>query len=130
MNTARAGVDGPPGLLGAEPPLGRKTCEGLLKAVLAWSDPGALRPGDYHQVGLLLAGAGQAVAADVRAYAARLPDDDSRRPLAEIVLGEADRRLWLAARSLHDVRNKARMVRALYERLDRLAEAAPAAVSP
>lgn len=61
------------------------------------------------------------------AGAGQVPDDDSRRLLAEIVLGEADSRLPLRSRNLHRVKNKARMLRALYERLDRLQDAAPAA---
>ncbi|MEU1022849.1 hypothetical protein ABZ383_31950 [Streptomyces sp. NPDC005900] len=44
--------------------------------MLAWSDPKVLRPDDYEQVGLLLAGAARAVADDVRALAVRLPEDD------------------------------------------------------
>ncbi|MFF0000952.1 hypothetical protein [Streptomyces avermitilis] len=39
------------------------------------------------------------------------------------MLGEADNRLSQRSRNLHRVKNKARMLRALYERLDRLQEA-------
>jgi hypothetical protein len=94
--------------------------------VPAWSDPTALRSDDYEQVGLLLSGAAHPVAADVRACSGQLPDDDGRRLLAEIVPGP-DSRLPLRSRNLHRVKNKARMLRALYERLDRLQYAAPAA---
>lgn len=109
-----------------ELPLDRATHERVARAVLAWSDPVALRPDDYEQVGLLLAGAAHAVAADVRGHAGRLPSDDGRRLFAEIVLGEADGRLSQRSRNLHGVQNKARLLRALYERLDRLQDAAPA----
>ncbi|TJZ93620.1 restriction endonuclease [Actinacidiphila oryziradicis] len=116
----------PEGRIDAELPLDRATHERVARVVLAWSDPGALQPDDYEQVGLLLTGAAHAVAADVREYASRLPDDDGRRLLAEIVLGEADGRLPQRSRNLHGVQNKARMLRALYERLDRLQDAVPA----
>jgi hypothetical protein len=56
----------------------------------------------------------------------RLPDDDGRRLFAEIVLGEAGSRLSQRSRNLHGVRNKARLLRALYGRLDRLQDAVPA----
>ncbi|WUW92550.1 restriction endonuclease [Streptomyces sp. NBC_01451] len=114
----------PEGRIDGELPLDRETHERVVRAVLTWSDPAALRPDDYEQVGLLLAGAAHAVAADVRACAGRLPGDDGRRLLAEIVLGEADGRLSQRSRNLHGVKNKARLLRALYERLDRLQDAA------
>ncbi|MEH0432081.1 MULTISPECIES: restriction endonuclease [Streptomyces] len=116
----------PEGRIDTQLPLDRVTRERVVRAVLAWSDPAALRPDDYEQVGLLLSGAAHVVAADVRACAGHLPDDDGRRLLAEIVLGEADSRLPLRSRNLHRVKNRARMLRALYERLDRLQDAAPA----
>ncbi|MEU5599580.1 hypothetical protein, partial [Streptomyces sp. NPDC020298] len=109
----------PEGRIETQLPLDRATRERVVRAVLAWSDPAALRPDDYEQVGLLLSGAAHAVAADVRACAGRLPDDDGRPLLAEIVLGKADSRLPLRSRNMHRVKNKARMLRALYERLDR-----------
>jgi hypothetical protein len=85
-----------------------------------------LQSDDYEQVGLLLAGAAHAVAAHVREHASRLPDDDGRRLFAEIVAGEAESRLSQRSRNLHRVQSKARMMRALHERLDRLQSAAPA----
>ncbi|MFD0306424.1 restriction endonuclease [Streptomyces sp. NPDC127119] len=119
---------GPHGRIGAEmPPPDRTMHEHLVRAVLTWSDPAALQPGDYEQVGLLLTGAAYAVAADVREHAARLPGDDGRRLLAEIVLDEADARLSQRSRTLHAVQNKASVLRALYERLERLHTSAPAA---
>ncbi|MFJ1733067.1 restriction endonuclease [Streptomyces sp. NPDC088254] len=110
----------PEGRIDTQLPLDRVTRERVVRAVLAWSD-------DYEQVGLLPSGAAHAVAADVRACAGQLPDDDGRRLLAEIALGEADSRLPLRSRNLHRVKNEARILRALYERLDRLQGTAPAA---
>ncbi|WP_369384184.1 DUF6415 family natural product biosynthesis protein [Streptomyces sp. cg36] len=67
--------------------------ERLLRAVLSWTDPAALPPDDYEQVGLLLTGAGHSVADNVRQHMSKLPPDDPRLELARIVLGETDRRL-------------------------------------
>ncbi|WP_433917492.1 hypothetical protein OIE50_01400 [Streptomyces canus] len=77
----------PPGFrrIDAELPLDRTTHERVVRAVLAWSDPGALRPDDIEQVGLLLAGAAHAVADDIRALAAaRTPARARPRPLTTI----------------------------------------------
>lgn len=117
----------PEGRIDAELPLDRVTHERVARAVLAWSDPDALRPDDYEQVGLLLAGASRAVADDVRALAVRLPEDDGRRLFAEFVMGQADDCLARPSRNLLRIRDRARTLRALYERLDRLQGAAPAA---
>lgn len=95
--------------------------------MLAWSDPDVLRPDDYEQVGLLLAGAARAVADDVRALAGRLPEDDGRRLFAEFVVGQADDCLARPSRTLLRGRDRARTLRALYERLDRLQGTAPGA---
>ncbi|MFS0696869.1 restriction endonuclease [Streptomyces nitrosporeus] len=110
----------PEGHLAAQLPLDRLTHERVARAVLAWSDPDALVPDDYEQVGLLLAGAARAVADDVRALAVRLPEDDGRRLFAEFVVGQADDCLARPSRNLLRVRDRARTLRALYERLDRL----------
>ncbi|MEV0097344.1 restriction endonuclease [Streptomyces sp. NPDC050738] len=112
-------------IVDVDAPLDRVTHERLFRAVLTWSDPKALTPDDYEQVGLLLAGAAHVVAGDVRAYAERLPDDDGRRLLAEIVLGEAGGRIAQPSRTLRRVQNKARLLQALYERLDRLGDCVP-----
>ncbi|MCX5401321.1 restriction endonuclease [Streptomyces sp. NBC_00102] len=117
----------PEGHLGAHLPLDRTTHEHLLRTVLAWTDPTALRPDDYEQIGLLLTGAARAVAADLHEYASRLPDHDGRRLFTEIVLGEADGPLSRRSRTLTRVKTKAGVLRALYGRLDRLQDAAPAA---
>ena len=120
----------PEGRIGAELPLDRVTHERVVRAVLAWSDPGALRPDDYEQVALLLAGAAHAVAADVRAQAGKLPEDDGRRLFAEFVVGQAGDCLARPSRNLLRVRDRARTLRALYERLDRLQDAVPAVEAP
>ncbi|MER0442987.1 restriction endonuclease [Streptomyces sp. Edi4] len=106
-------------------PLDRETHEQLVRTVLAWSDAAVLDAGGYEQVGLLLSGAAHVVADDVRQYAARLSDDDGKRLFAEIVLSEAADRLPGPSSTLRSVQNKARLLRALYERLDRLVEATP-----
>ncbi len=86
----------------------------------AWSDHGALWPDGYEQVGLLLAGTARVAADDVRALADRLPENDGRRLFAEFVMSQADGCLARPARNLFRTRGRARTLRALYERLDRL----------
>ncbi|MER5501893.1 DUF6415 family natural product biosynthesis protein [Streptomyces sp. NPDC002561] len=115
----------PDGPLEAELTPERAPYEALVTAVLAWKDPD-LEPHDYEQLALQLAGHARAVADDVRRHAAALPKSDGCGALAEIVLQEADRRLSVPSKgTIRCVQNRARLVRALYERLDRL-EAAPA----
>ncbi|MFF8919498.1 restriction endonuclease [Streptomyces sp. NPDC015032] len=115
----------PDGLIEAELPLDRAPYEALVTAVLAWKDPD-LDPHDYEQFALQLTGHARAVADDIRRHAAALLRSDGRGALAEIVLQEADRRLSVPPEgTARCVQNRARLVRALYERLDRL-EAAPA----
>ncbi|MEU0523072.1 DUF6415 family natural product biosynthesis protein [Streptomyces niveus] len=117
----------PQGLIESELPLHRAPYEALVTAVLAWKDP-HLQPRDYEQIALQLTGHARAVAADVRRHAAALPKNDGRGALAEIVLREADRRLAAPLGGTAGcVQNRARLVRALYTRLDRLTEPAPAA---
>ncbi|MGW2841806.1 restriction endonuclease [Streptomyces sp. NPDC001493] len=116
----------PEGRVGAHLPLDRTTHEHLLRAVLSWTDPGALRPDDYEQIGLLLTGAARAVAVDVHDCASRLPDHDGRRLFTEIVLAEADGPLSQRSRNLNGVKTKAGVLRALYGRLDRLQDVATA----
>lgn len=65
------------------------------------------------------------VAADVQRQAATLPKNDGRGALAEVILREAADRLSQPIQgTARCVQNRARLVRALYERLDRL-ETAP-----
>ncbi|WP_346177261.1 DUF6415 family natural product biosynthesis protein [Streptomyces cuspidosporus] len=113
-------------MIEAELPFDRAPHEALIMAVLARRDP-RLAPRDYEQIALQLTGHARAVAADVQRHAHRLPEDDGRRVLAEVVLAEAEQLLSAPQEGTAGcVQGRARMVRALYERLDRLAEASPA----
>ncbi|MFI6730551.1 DUF6415 family natural product biosynthesis protein [Streptomyces atratus] len=117
----------PHGLIEAELPLNRAPYEALVTAVLAWKDP-HLQPRDYEQIALQLTGHARAIAADVRRHAAALPKSDGRGALAEVVLREADGRLSAPLeRTARCAQNRARLVRALYTRLDRLREPVPPA---
>ncbi|MFI0716061.1 DUF6415 family natural product biosynthesis protein [Streptomyces inhibens] len=106
----------------------REPYEALVAAVLAWAEPDtALQPCDYKQIALRLTGHARAVAADVRRYVAQLPKGSGRRALAEVVLAEAEGRLSVPSRgTVRCVQGRARLVRALYERRDRLEEPAAA----
>jgi hypothetical protein len=121
----------PQGLIEAELPLDREPYEYLIKTVLAWTDPiGPLQRRDYEQMALQLTGHARAVAADVRKRAGQLPDDDGRRAFAEVILDEADPYLATPLEgTVHCVQGRARMVRDLYERLDRLTSPRPPAAS-
>lgn len=93
--------------------------------MLARTDPD-LEPRDDEQIALQLTGHARAVAADVRRHAAALPKNDGRGALAEVVLPEADGRLSAPLeRTALCAQNRARLVRALYTRLDRLVSAVP-----
>ncbi|MEV0976614.1 restriction endonuclease [Streptomyces sp. NPDC049915] len=82
------------------------------------------------QLALQLTGPATAVAADVKRHAAQLSPDSGPRALAEVVLAEAERRLSAPPQAtVHSVQHRARLVRALYERLDRIQAAAPATVA-
>ncbi|MYU23495.1 restriction endonuclease [Streptomyces sp. SID8352] len=119
----------PEGRLEAELPLDRELHKGLVKAVLGWTGDPGLPPADLKQLTLLLTGAARAVAADVRRAADPLPEDHAPRALADVVLEEADRRLSVPAEgTARCTQRHARLVRALYERLDRLVSVAPQAV--
>ncbi|WP_236246965.1 DUF6415 family natural product biosynthesis protein [Streptomyces sp. CC210A] len=129
MSSTHLVLHDPEGRLDAELPLDRELHKALVKAVLGWTGDPALPPADLKQIALLLTGAARAVAADVSRAADLLPEDHAARVLADVVLEEADRRLSDplegTARCAQD---RARLVRALYERLDRLASVAPQAV--
>ncbi|WP_435058358.1 DUF6415 family natural product biosynthesis protein [Streptomyces sp. bgisy060] len=117
----------PEGLLTAKLPLDRGPYELLVKAVLGWTDPFALQPGDYEQIALQLTGHGWAVVAEVRYRVDELAHGDPTRALTEVVLREANGRLKEPySGTMACVQNRARLVRALYERLDRLAPASAA----
>ncbi|MBA2951763.1 DUF6415 family natural product biosynthesis protein [Streptomyces himalayensis] len=118
----------PEGHLDAELLLDREPHMVLVKAVLAWTNPGdALQPRDCEQIALQLTGHARAVAADVRRRCEQLPSDSEMRALTEVVLAEASRRLSTPIQAtVASAQNRARLVRALYERLDRLQAANPA----
>ncbi|MFD8251311.1 DUF6415 family natural product biosynthesis protein [Streptomyces werraensis] len=127
MSHTHAVLHDPRGILEAELPLDRAPHEALVTAVLAWKDPD-LAPRDYEQIALQLTGHARAVAADVRRLAAALPKNDGRGAFAEVILREADGRLSAPLQgTARCVQNRARLVQALYTRLDRLTEPAPAA---
>ncbi|WP_327293017.1 restriction endonuclease [Streptomyces sp. NBC_01198] len=116
----------PEGLIEAQLPIDRAPYECLVKAVLAWTGPDTLQERDYEQIALQLTACARAAAADVRRRADQLPADSGRRALADVVLRDAEARLSATLEgTVRCVQHRARLVRALYERLDRL-EAAPA----
>ncbi|MFJ4873348.1 restriction endonuclease [Streptomyces sp. NPDC088757] len=114
----------PHGLIEAQLPLDRPH-EALVTAVLAWTNP-TLAARDYEQIALQLTGYARALAADVTRHVA-LPKHDGRSALADVILRETNRRLSVpTAGTARCVQNRARLVRALYTRLDRLTEPLPA----
>ncbi|MDX3434400.1 restriction endonuclease [Streptomyces sp. ME01-18a] len=114
----------------AELPLDRAPHECLIKAVFGWTGNPGLASADIQQIALLFTGAARAVASDVRRAADLLPDEHAARALADVVLEEADRRLSLGIEgTVRCVQDRARLVRALYERLARLVGAAHEAAS-
>ncbi|WP_238545303.1 MULTISPECIES: restriction endonuclease [Streptomyces] len=93
--------------------------------MLAWRDP-RLAPRDYEQIALQLTGHARAVAAD-----SSTRPTDCRKTMAggrlQVVLAEAEQLLSVPLEGTAAcVQGLARMVRGLYERLDRLTEASPA----
>ncbi|MET9513148.1 DUF6415 family natural product biosynthesis protein [Streptomyces flavidovirens] len=111
----------PDGLIEAGLPLDREPYECLVTAVLAWTGEDTLTSRDLEQIALQLTGHARAVAADVRRRADQLPKDSGPKALADVVLREADGRLSTTIEgTVRCVQNRARLVRALYERLDRL----------
>jgi hypothetical protein len=119
----------PDGLIEAGLPLDREPYESLVTAVLAWTGEDTLTPRDLEQIALQLTGHARAVASDVRRHADQLPKDSGPKALADVVLREADGRLSTTIEgTVHCVQNRARLVRALYESLDRLEAAATPAL--
>ena len=116
----------PEGVTEGQLPPDREPYTSLVKAVLALQEPGImLQSCDYEQIALQLTGHARVVASEVRHLCEQLPADRERRVLAEVVLTEADGHLARRPRgSLRCVRERARLVRALYERFDRLRDAA------
>jgi endonuclease III len=118
----------PDGLIEAGLPLDREPYECLVKAVLAWTGQDTLTARDLEQIALQLTGHARAAAADVRRRADQLPKDSGPKALADVVLREAEGRLSVPIDgTVRCVQNRARLVRALYERLDRLEGAAASA---
>lgn len=116
----------PDGLIEADLPLDREPYEYLVKAVLAWTGEDTLAVRDYEQIDLQLTGHARAVASDVRRRANQLPKNSGPWALADVVLREAEARLSATLEgTVHCVQDRARLVRALYERLDRLEAALP-----
>jgi len=112
----------PYGLLDAELPLDREPNLQLAKMVLNLK-PGVLPTCDLAQIALQLTGHARAVADDVRRRHEDLPPDSGARALTDVVLGEATRRLSVRPYgTLACAVNRARLVKALYERLDALSE--------
>jgi Family of unknown function (DUF6415) len=106
-------------------PLDREPYECLVKTVLAWTGEDTLSTRDLEQIALQLTGHARAVASDVCRRADQLPKDSGRKALTDVVLREAEGRLSTTIEgTVRCVQNRARLVRALYERLDRLDVAA------
>ncbi|MGW7434067.1 hypothetical protein ACWGIN_31615 [Streptomyces sp. NPDC054861] len=96
-------------------PLGAPS-ECLVKTLLAWTGEDTLTAGDLEQV-LQLTGHVRAVASDVHRRAAQLPKDSGSRALADVVLREVDGTLSAPLEGIaRCVRNRARLVQALYTR--------------
>ncbi len=103
-------------------PLDRSAVLGVAAAVLSPPAPDCeLPPEDCLQIAQLLAGHARLVADEVRRLLDQRPGNSQLRPLTETVLCEARGRLSVPPRAtLASAQNRARLVRALYERLDRL----------
>jgi hypothetical protein len=126
MTSTRTVLYDPAGLIEAGLPFDRAPYEALVTAVLAWKTPN-LAPCDYHQIALQLTGHARAVAAAVQRRAAQLAQNNGRRALAEVVLGEAEQQLSAPMeKTAACVQDRAHLVRSLYARLDRLTEPSPA----
>lgn len=113
------------GLIEARLPLDREPYECLVKAVLAWTGEDTLSNHDLEQIALQLTGHARAVASDVCRRADQLPMDSGPKALADVVLREAEGCLSTTIEgTVRCIQNRARLVRALYESLDRLDAAA------
>jgi hypothetical protein len=108
-------------------PLDREPHETLVSAVLAWTRPDSARPTDCEQIARQLSGHARIVADEVRLRASRFPEGSVDRALAEALLGETRRRLSSpVGETVRCCQNQARLVRALYARLDQLPDGEPA----
>ncbi|MFI0219727.1 DUF6415 family natural product biosynthesis protein [Streptomyces lydicus] len=109
-------------------PLDREPHEKLVRAVLAWTEPSSIRPTDCAQIALQLTGHARLVIEAVQLQNSSLPAESGLRALAEAILREATRRLSGPVQdTVQCCQNRARLLRALYERLDQLQDAAPTA---
>ncbi|MBX4177020.1 restriction endonuclease [Streptomyces geysiriensis] len=108
----------PDGRIEAGLPLDREPYECLVKAVLVWTGEDTLTARDLKQIAPAT-GHARALASDVRRRADQLSKDSGPKALAEAVLCEAEGRLSVTIEgTARCVQNRARLVRALYERLD------------
>jgi hypothetical protein len=107
-------------------PLDREPYLSLVQTVLSWPAPETtLQPRDYERLSLQLASQARVLAESLRRLCVQLPEASATRYLCFMVLGYAERRLSAPPRATAArVQNLARLVRALYERLDRLHAAA------
>ncbi|WP_245971028.1 DUF6415 family natural product biosynthesis protein [Streptomyces rishiriensis] len=122
VQTSHAVLCDPDGWLTRTLPLDREPVMLLATAVIALPTAGGpLPPTDCEQIARLMAGHARLVADEVETLCAQLPRRSPLRPLTETVLGEARRRLSVNPRpTVASAQNRARVVRILYERLDRL----------
>ncbi|GAA2692330.1 hypothetical protein [Streptomyces lunalinharesii] len=85
-----------------------------------------MQPADLQQIALQLTGAARAVAGAVRRAADRWPTNHRARVLSDVVVEESERHLAASPEgTVRCVQDRARLVRALYERLGRLDNAGP-----
>jgi hypothetical protein len=119
--TLPAGTAHNPGDIEGDLPLNREARRHLAQSVLGWTaDPGFC-PAQLQKIALQLSNAARALADDVRHAADQLHDDHPARALTDVVLTEASRRLAAGPQgTVRSVQGRARLVRALAERLDRL----------
>jgi hypothetical protein len=111
----------PDGVLDGRLPLDREPHQLLVRAVLAVTDPAKLAPADCSQIALQLTGHARILARDVEQLAGQFPEHDGRRLFAEDVLRTARVRLEAPLQpTLRCLQGRARIVRDLYARLDRL----------
>ncbi|EDY46160.1 DUF6415 family natural product biosynthesis protein [Streptomyces sp. SPB074] len=119
----------PDALIEAQLPPHRAPYESLVNAVLAWTDNNPLEARDYEQISLQLNAHARALATRIQHAAHPLPEDNGPREPAHLVLDEAHTLLAAPIKgTAHCVQNRARLIRALYERLDRLEAAGPPTV--
>jgi hypothetical protein len=109
----------PHALVDEQLPLDREPHMLLVQAVLAWTSASTVAPRDCEQIALQLSGHARSVAADIRWRCAIMPLDTKTLALIDIVLAETDRRLATpSVGTVSCAQGRARLVRALYERLD------------